>query len=314
MAAARAAFCFCFCSCPGGCSSRRAPPERFSPRILSTTTSTRFLSDLLRTATKRRPGKHRASAAIVLASFAPHTPPLGGRQQSADAVVGGEDFFCADEEGSSEGTRGSSVWRSRASSALARAESLSSAALTSAGVNPCRFAERAARVSATCRFFSSLFSPLARRGFFCRRTSSARRVASGAEAPARPVLHAHAGAPSAPGAEAAATISSAVASGGNHGAPSSSDPDDDDVEDARAPRGSRDASDASSSDASSNTASAANEDPNLGSSSTSSSELDALVASSRYAAAPSMRDDRASRGGAEARRRAGYVTRKLCSE
>jgi hypothetical protein len=38
------------------------------------------------------------------------------------------------------------------------------------------------------------------------------------------------------------------------------------------------------------------------------------VASSRYAAAQSMRDDRASRGGVEARRRAGDVTRKLCSD
>ena len=249
----------------------------------STTTSTRFLLDRLGTAVTRKPGKHRASAAIVLASFAPQTPPFGGRHAFAVAVV----LKSRDEDAGDASSGARSAFGTVCVFSLP--ESLSSAALTSAGVNPCRFAERAARVSATCRFFSNRFSPFASRGFFWRRASSARRVAPGAEAPARPVLHAHAGAPPAPGAEAAATISSAVASGGNHGAPSSSDPDDDDVEDARARRGSRGASDVSSSDASSSTASAANADPNLTSCSTSSSELDALVACSRYAAAPSMR-------------------------
>ena len=165
----------------------------------------------------RKPGKHRASAAIVFASFTPQTPPFGGRQNafwreassaesSAEgAAEGVGDFFVLDETSDALAASPSRKTPSPSfGTAVRRSASLSKAALTSAGVNPCRFAERAARVSATCRFFSILFSPFASRGFFWRRASSARRVAPGAEAPARPVLHAHAGAPSAPGAEAAA--------------------------------------------------------------------------------------------------------------
>ena len=82
----------------------------------------------------------------------------------------------------------------------------SRASRASCGVNPKRAAERAARVSAMCRFLRRRFSPGRRTARFC----FARRDAEGStgRAPTPPVLHDQ------PFRTAAATISSGVASSG----------------------------------------------------------------------------------------------------